>query len=105
LNFAAKVNGKIQRPNSLLLLKVRASTNRRLKHLIFMKKKNSPDIPMFSYDDAMIELQNIVSALQNEAVSVDDLAENTERAALLIKLCREKLRQTEGEIQKIFGGE
>ena len=53
----------------------------------------------FSYDAAMQEIQNIVAELQNESVGVDALAEKVRRAADLIKQCREKLRQTEGEVQ------
>ena len=53
----------------------------------------------FSYDAAMQEIQNIVAELQNESVGVDALAEKVRRAADLIKQCREKLRQTEGDVQ------
>jgi exodeoxyribonuclease VII small subunit len=53
----------------------------------------------FSYDTAMQEIQNIVAELQNEAVGVDALAEKVRRASDLIKLCREKLRQTETDVQ------
>jgi exodeoxyribonuclease VII small subunit len=68
-----------------------------------MKKKNNTDATTpFSYDAAMTELQNLVASLQNESVSVDDLAENVARAAMLIRLCREKLRQTEMEIQNVL---
>ena len=58
--------------------------------------KKKPD---FSYDAAMQEIQNIVAELQNESVGVDALAEKVRRAADLIKQCREKLRQTEGDVQ------
>ena len=60
-----------------------------------MSKKKSD----FSYDAAMQEIQNIVAELQNESVGVDALAEKVRRAADLIKQCREKLRQTEGDVQ------
>lgn len=53
----------------------------------------------FSYDAAMQEIQNIVAELQNESVGVDALAEKVSRASDLIKLCREKLRQTENDVQ------
>ena len=52
-----------------------------------------------SYDAAMQEIQNIVAELQNESVGVDALAEKVSRASDLIKLCREKLRQTENDVQ------
>ena len=59
------------------------------------KKKDS-----FSYDEAMQEIQNIVAELQNDAISVDALAEKVRRASDLIKLCREKLRQTETDVKE-----
>ena len=59
------------------------------------KKKDS-----FSYDEAMQEIQNIVAELQNDAIGVDALAEKVRRASDLIKLCREKLRQTERDVKE-----
>jgi exodeoxyribonuclease VII small subunit len=61
------------------------------------KKKNGE----FSYDEAMRELQTIVNSLQHDAIKIDDLAQNVKRASELIKLCREKLHQTEKEIQNL----
>jgi exodeoxyribonuclease VII small subunit len=52
----------------------------------------------FSYDAAMQELQTLVSQLQNDQIGVDALAEKVRRAAELIRLCREKLRQTEEDV-------
>jgi exodeoxyribonuclease VII small subunit len=61
-----------------------------------MSKKKSD----FSYDAAMRELQRIITQLQTETVGVDDLSEKVRRASELIKLCREKLRQTEADVQQ-----
>ncbi len=63
-----------------------------------MSKKRSGE---FSYDEAMRELQTIVNSLQHDAIKIDDLAQNVKRASELIKLCREKLHQTEKEIQNL----
>jgi exodeoxyribonuclease VII small subunit len=52
----------------------------------------------FSYDAAMQELQALVGQLQNDQIGVDALAEKVRRAAELIRLCREKLRQTEADV-------
>ena len=52
----------------------------------------------FSYDAAMQELQTLVGQLQNDQIGVDALAEKVRRATDLIRLCREKLRQTEEEV-------
>ncbi len=64
-----------------------------------MSKKKSD----FSYDAAMQEIQNIVAELQSENVGVDALAEKVQRASELIKLCREKLRQTESDVKDALG--
>jgi exodeoxyribonuclease VII small subunit len=63
-----------------------------------MAKKKSGE---FSYDAAMKELQEIAAQLQGDAISIDDLAEKVSRATELIRLCREKLRHTEVEIQEL----
>lgn len=52
----------------------------------------------FSYDAAMQELQSLVGQLQNDQIGVDALAEKVRRATDLIRLCREKLRQTEEDV-------
>ena len=58
---------------------------------------------MSSYEEALKELQVIVQQLQQNEIGVDDLAAKVQRAAALIKYCREKLRTTENEIQNLFG--
>jgi exodeoxyribonuclease VII small subunit len=63
-----------------------------------MAKKKSGE---FSYDAAMKELQDIAAQLQGDTISIDDLAEKVSRATELIRLCREKLRHTEREIQEL----
>jgi exodeoxyribonuclease VII small subunit len=63
-----------------------------------MAKKKSGE---FSYDAAMQELQDIAAQLQGDSISIDDLAEKVSRATELIRLCREKLRHTETEIQAL----
>ncbi len=61
-----------------------------------MSKKK---IGEFTYNAAMKELQEIVQNLQNDTIGIDDLAEKVSRASELIKLCKEKLHQTEEAIQ------
>jgi exodeoxyribonuclease VII small subunit len=56
-----------------------------------------------TYESAYKELQKIVAQLQDELVSVDDLSEKVARATTLIQWCREKLRKTEEEIDKLAG--
>jgi exodeoxyribonuclease VII small subunit len=59
--------------------------------------------PKLTYESALQELQAIVSNLQEEAVSMDDLSEKVQRAAELLKFCREKLRETEEKVEGMFG--
>ena len=55
-----------------------------------------------TYEKAITELQDIVTDLQHEVVSIDDLSEKVSRAAELIKFCKEKLRTTEIEIKNLL---
>lgn len=55
-----------------------------------------------SYAAAMRELQDIVDALQDNSLGIDDLSDRLQRAAELITFCREKLRTTDEEIQGLF---
>ena len=55
-----------------------------------------------TYENAMKELQELVDALQKETISVDDLSEKVKRAATLIQLCKEKLRDTENTLEDLF---
>ena len=65
-----------------------------------MTKKNKKII---SYEKAMLELQEIVQAFQEEVVSIDQVSEKVKRSAELIKYCQEKLRRTEKEVDELLG--
>nr|HMU03759.1 exodeoxyribonuclease VII small subunit [Saprospiraceae bacterium] len=54
-----------------------------------------------TYDAAYAELNNILSSLQKEDVSLDDLSEKLKRAAELSDFCKTKLRSIEEDIEKI----
>jgi exodeoxyribonuclease VII small subunit len=64
-----------------------------------MPEKNKTSNTSFSYDAAMEELQNIVQALQEEKISIDQLAEKVQRAQQLVVQCREQLRSIESAFQ------
>lgn len=55
-----------------------------------------------SYTEAFDELQVIVSEIESGEISVDDLSEKVKRAAFLIKVCQNKLQNTEEDVQKIL---
>lgn len=54
-----------------------------------------------SYESAYAELQQILTALQNDAVELDDLAARISRANTLIRFCRERLRTIATEIEQL----
>jgi exodeoxyribonuclease VII small subunit len=67
-------------------------------NLLKANMKNAPK----TYEAAMQELEKLVADLQSDMVNIDELAEKSKRAASLIKWCKEKLRSTENEVEKIF---
>ncbi len=55
-----------------------------------------------TYETALQELQSIVAQLQEEAVSMDDLSEKVNRATELLNFCKERLRQTEEQVERLI---
>lgn len=55
-----------------------------------------------TYNEALAELENILSALRSDACDIDTLAERTRRAATLLNYCRERLTRTESELAKVL---
>lgn len=55
-----------------------------------------------TYNQALSELEKILSDLRSDNCDVDRLAERTSRAAELLKLCRSKLTRTETELAKVL---
>jgi exodeoxyribonuclease VII small subunit len=55
-----------------------------------------------TYAEAIVELEIIVSDIENASIGVDELSEKVKRAAELIKLCRSKLTSTEKEVNSIL---
>ena len=54
-----------------------------------------------SYSAAAAELDSILNEIEAGTVDIDVLSQRVERAALLIKLCREKLAGSEMRITKV----
>ena len=61
-----------------------------------MKEKN------LKYTQDFEELQSIVKKMENAEISVDELSEIIKRASFLITICKNKLTQTEEEVNKII---
>ncbi|GAA4782844.1 hypothetical protein GCM10023231_08120 [Olivibacter ginsenosidimutans] len=55
-----------------------------------------------SYISAFEELQTIVEEIEDGEISVDELSDKVKRAALLIKICKSKLTETEADVNKIL---
>jgi exodeoxyribonuclease VII small subunit len=55
-----------------------------------------------TYEEAFKQLRQIEADIQNEAVSVDVLAEKIKLASELIAICQSKLQKTEAEVNKII---
>jgi len=54
------------------------------------------------YSEAFEELQQIVSEIEEGEISIDELSQKVKRAALLIKICKDKLTSTEEDVNKIL---
>jgi exodeoxyribonuclease VII small subunit len=55
-----------------------------------------------NYEKSFEELQAIIEEIESGEISVDILAKKVERAAELIRFCKQKLTQTELDVQKIL---
>ncbi|WP_266204673.1 exodeoxyribonuclease VII small subunit [Pontibacter kalidii] len=58
-----------------------------------------------TYREATQELEEILRAIENDAVDVDELTQKVQRSSQLIKLCKEKLRKAEKAIDQVFNEE
>lgn len=54
------------------------------------------------YEDAVNEIEQIVSKMENNELDIDQLTVQLRRAQYLIKLCKDKLTKTDSEIKKIL---
>lgn len=54
------------------------------------------------YTEAITELEEIVSSIENEDVNVDELSVKVKRAAELINICKDKLQNTEEKVNSIL---
>jgi exodeoxyribonuclease VII small subunit len=55
-----------------------------------------------NYTEAFNELRDIVSEIEQGEISVDELSEKVKRAALLIRICKQKLSATEEDVNRIL---
>ncbi|MBN1197743.1 MAG: exodeoxyribonuclease VII small subunit [Bacteroidales bacterium] len=55
-----------------------------------------------TYSEAYSELQELVSEIEAGEISVDELSGKVKRAALLIRICKEKLTSTQEDVNQIL---
>jgi len=55
-----------------------------------------------TYNEAIIEIENIISEIENQELDIDELSINVKRVAELLNFCKLKLKSTEEEVQKIL---
>ncbi len=55
-----------------------------------------------TYAQAIAELEEIVTKLQNNECEIDELKSYTTRALSLLRFCKEKLFETDEEVKKIL---
>ena len=55
-----------------------------------------------TYEEAMKNLESIVSMMESGKLDLDQLEEKLKEAQQLIKLCRDKLTKTDEEISKLL---
>lgn len=55
-----------------------------------------------TYSEALAEMESILAKIEHEELDVDELSSTLKRVSHLMKICRQKLRTTESEIEKIL---
>ncbi|MGB9745905.1 MAG: exodeoxyribonuclease VII small subunit [Bacteroidales bacterium] len=55
-----------------------------------------------SYGEAIAEIEEIIRKIEQEELDVDELSDKVKRVSFLINYCREKLRNTEEEVNNIL---
>ena len=54
------------------------------------------------YEEALSQLEDIVSKMENEELDIDELTTELKQAQKLVKLCKDKLTKTDKEIKTIL---
>ncbi|MCF0210681.1 MAG: exodeoxyribonuclease VII small subunit [Bacteroidales bacterium] len=55
-----------------------------------------------TYEEAYLELQNIVKEIEDNNIGLDTLEQHLKRASCLIDYCQEKLKTVEIDINKLI---
>lgn len=54
------------------------------------------------YEEALSQLEDIVSKMENEELDIDELTTELKQAQKLVRLCKDKLTKTDKEIKTIL---
>ncbi|ANR72880.1 exodeoxyribonuclease VII small subunit [Prevotella scopos JCM 17725] len=54
------------------------------------------------YEEAVRQLEAIVEKMESGKLDIDTLADQLKEAKELVKLCKQKLKRTDNEIQKLL---
>lgn len=60
------------------------------------------EIMKLGYKEAMHEIEDIVSKLEDNQLDIDELSDKVKRVSELIAYCKSKLHTTEEEVEKIL---
>jgi exodeoxyribonuclease VII small subunit len=55
-----------------------------------------------TYAQALAEMEEIITNIQSEKYTIDELSEKVRRVSQLITFCKDKLRETDDEINKVI---
>jgi len=71
------------------------SLNFKLRTILIMAKQ-------IGYAEAIAEIEETIAKIEGEELDVDEITQKVKRVSFLLTLCREKLRNTEAEVDKIL---
>lgn len=54
------------------------------------------------YEEAVRQLEKIVDKMESGELDIDSMAAQLKKAQELVKLCKDKLKRTDADIQKLF---
>jgi len=55
-----------------------------------------------TYNQAVSEIEDILQRMENEELDVDELSTKVKRVSELVRFCRDKLKNTEDEVEKVL---
>lgn len=60
------------------------------------------DDKKIKYKDAISEIEEILSKIENEELDVDELSAKIKRVSHLLGICKSKLKTAEADVEKII---